>query len=48
MGKLQGGIDKAKGEYHEQMAKNGPDSSKGEHAADAAKFKAKGEAEKHM
>ena len=48
MGKLQGSVDKAKGAYHEQMAKNGPDSSKGEHAAEAAKYKAKEKAEKHI
>ena len=48
MGKVTAAGDKIKGEYHEQMAKHGPESTQGEHAADAAKFKTKEKAEKHL
>ena len=47
MGKITAAADNLKGKYHEKMAEHGPDSSKPEHAKDAAKFKAKEQVEKH-
>ena len=48
MGKITAAADSAKKEYHEKMAEHGPDSSKAEHTKDAAKYKAKEEAEKRV
>ena len=48
MGKLGATAEKVKGEYHQKMAEHGPNSSKGEHAAEATKAKANEKKEEYI
>ena len=48
MGKLTAASEKVQSEYHQKMAEHGPNSSKGEHAAEATKHKAQEKKEEYI